>query len=161
MAAYAIAVVVLGALIGLVVMLTSKKTATPAPKSDAPPTVVAKPTEKPKPVEAPYPPLPAGKLEEGKKLVTTFDKDAIEANRLYDESIKSKKAGDDKEWQAKLLESRNLLEAIKDQWNGFIGTLPSSKDYDIEQVARHYFPKEGGQVTQLIKKLAAMKSDQR
>ena len=114
-----------------------------------------------KPLPASFPNVSPAKLEEGKKLVGTFEKDAAEANRLYDESIKAKKDGDDAKWQAKLKESRKLLENINDQWNEFIGTLPSSKDYDVEEVAKHYFAREGGQVTQLIKKLAAMKSDER
>ncbi len=158
--AYVVAVGVLGLIIGLVVMMSGKKD-TPKPKPPPPPTAPVVPVKPPAPNAPPYPTVPAARLEEARTLVASFDADAAKANKLYDESIRAKKEGDDALWQSKLKEARGLLEGIKDQWNDFISRLPSSKDYDEEAVARHYFEREGGKVTQLIKKLAAMKSDER
>ena len=158
--AYVVAIAVVGLIIGLVVMMSGKKEAPKPPPAPPPPapTVPVKPAA---PAPPPYPTVSAAKLEEGRKLAGSFDGTAATANKLYDESIRAKKDGDDALWQKKLKDARGLLEGIKDQWNEFIATLPSSKDYDEEAVARHYFEREGGKVTQLIKKLAAMKSDER
>jgi|GEM_PF-3482087 len=158
--AYVVAIGVVGLIIGLVVMMSGKKDA-PKPPPKAPPPAPVVPVKPAAPAAAPYPTVPAAKLEEARKLATSFEADAAKANKLYDESIRAKKDGEDALWQSKLKEARGLLEGIKDQWNEFIATLPSSKDYDEEAVARHYFEREGGKVTQLIKKLAAMKSDER
>ena len=158
--AYVVAIAVVGLIIGLVVMMSGKKDA-PKPPPKAPPPAPVAPVKPAAPAAAPYPQVPAAKLEEARTLAKSFEADAAKANVLYDESIRAKKAGDDAVWQSKLKDARGLLEGIKDQWTEFIATLPSSKDYDEEAVARHYFEREGGKVTQLIKKLAAMKSDER
>jgi len=159
--AYAIAVVVLGLVIGLVVLLSAKKAGPAKPKETSPAPTTLKPTEPVKPPPPGFPTVSAAKLEEGKKLVASFEKNAADANRLYDESIRAKKDGDDAKWQAKLTEAGDLLGPINDQWNAFIATLPTSKDYDIEQVAMHYFARESGLVTKYTQKLAAMKTDKR
>jgi len=114
-----------------------------------------------KPTEAPYPPVPEATLAKGRDLVKTFDQDLAKANELYQESQKAKKAGDDAAWQSKLKDARKLAEGINDRWNEFIVTLPHSKDYDEEQVAKHYFYKESGIAAKTGKLLAAMKSDER
>jgi hypothetical protein len=160
--AYAAAAAVVGLVVVLFLALSGgkgKPAPTPEKPAPTPPTVApAAPT---KPAEKPYPPLPEAKKLEGSALVKTFDRDIVEAERLYKESLKAKEAGNDAEWQAKLAQVSDLATAINDKWNDFIATLPSSRDYDEEQVARHYFYKESGIVARAGKLLAAMKSDRR
>jgi hypothetical protein len=160
---YVAAGVVVVLIVGVLIAMSGGKkkaappTSTPAPAAPAP-EPVATPT---KPGEAPYPILSAAKQEEGRNLVRTFEQAANDADRLYKESLKAKEAGDEAAWQSKLGEAATLLHGINDRWNEFIASLPSSRDYDEEQVARHYFPKESGQVARWTKLLAAMKSDKR
>ena len=159
--AYAFAVIiVVGVVVLVIAMSGGKKPAPPQPKAPVavPVPVVTKPVG---PKEKPYPPMPAAKIDEARKLVATFDRDSAEGERLYNESLQAKKAGLDAEWQSKLKEARRLLEDIRDKWNDFMATLPHNSDYDEEQVTAHYFPRENGRVASLTKKLAAMKSDER
>jgi hypothetical protein len=160
--AYAFAVIIV---IGVVIMIIAMSSGKKAPPVKAPPPVesvpVATVTKPVKASEKPYPAMPAAKVDEARRLVSTFEADGAKGKRLYDESLAAKKAGNDAEWQSKLKEARGLLEDIRDKWNDFIATLPSSKDYDVEQVAMHYFSTESGKVTRLTKPLAAMKSDER
>jgi hypothetical protein len=160
---YAAAAAVLALVVGLVVMLGSKNKTPAGPSGPTPttPPPAATPAGPAKPSAPPYPPMPAAKLAEGQALVKTFDRDAAEADRLYKESLRAKEAGDDAAWQGRLKESRDLLNGIKDSWNEFLGTLPSNKDYDEEDVAKHYFYRESGLVAKATKLLAAMKSDER
>ena len=160
--AYAFAVIIVVGIVVVVIATSGGKKPTPVPArppvDSVPVPVVTRPV---KPGEKPYPPMPAAKVDEARRLVATFDADAAKGDRLYDESLKAKKAGNDAEWQSKLKEARSLLENIRDKWNDFIATLPNTSDYDVEQVTAHYFSTENGKVTRLTKKLAAMKSDER
>jgi hypothetical protein len=160
--AYAFAVIiVVGVVVMIIAMSGGKKPApvkAPPPVESVPTPVVVKPV---KAGEKPYPAMPAAKIDEARKLVATFEADGAKGKVLYDESVQAKKAGNDAQWQSKLKEARGLLEDIRDKWNDFIATLPSSKDYDVEQVAMKYFSTESGKVTRLTKPLAAMKSDER
>ena len=161
-AATIVAVAVVGLIIGAVVLMPGKKKAPPsAPPPASVPVTPTKASEPSKPPPKPYPPMPQEKLAEGIALVKTFEADGAKADALYKESQQAKKDGDDAKWQSKLTEAKDLVSNIKDQWNDFIGGLPASKDYDQEEVARHYFEKESGQVTKLTKVLAAMKSDEK
>ena len=160
--AYAFAVIIVIGIVVVVIATSGGKKPAPVP---AKPPVEAVPTpvvQKPvKAGEKPYPAMPAAKVDEARRLVSTFELDGAKGKQLYDESLKAKKSGNDAEWQSKLKEARTLLEGINQKWNSFIETLPSSKDYDVEQVAMHYFSAESGKVTRLTKPLAAMKSDER
>jgi hypothetical protein len=109
----------------------------------------------------PYPEMPAAKYAEAKSLATSFEADARRANALYDESLRAKKAGDDALWQSKLKEAKQLLHEINEKWNEFIASLPSNRDHDEEDVVRHFFERENGQVATYTRKLANMKSDER
>ena len=120
-----------------------------------------RPTQPVAPAPPPYPAISPAKLEEGRTLAASFEAKAAEADKLYAESVRAKKAGEDALWQSKLREARALLDGINDEWNEFILGMPKSKDYNEEDVARHYFEREGGKVTRLLKNLSAMKSDQR
>jgi hypothetical protein len=142
--AYLAAAAVLALIVVLFFALGGKKTPPPAPPEKPAPAPVAPPTAPAKPAEKPYPPLSEAKKREGTELAKSFEKDIAEADRLYKESLKAKEAGNDAEWQAKLGQVSDLATAINDKWNEFIATLPSSRDYDEEQVARHYFYKESG-----------------
>lgn len=160
--AYAFAVIIVIGIVVVVIATSGGKK--PAPVAAKPPVesvpvpVVTKPV---KPGEKPYPPMPAAKVDEARRLVSTFEADGAKGKQLYDESLKAKKAGNDAEWQSKLKEARTLLEGINERWNKFIETLPSNSDYDVEQVTAKYFSTENGKVTRLTKPLAAMKSDER
>lgn len=161
MMAYAVAVVLLAVVVVAVVVMSGKKKDAPKP----PPTPVAPPPAAPTPPPAsagkPYPPVPEATVAKGRELVRGFAADADKASRLYAESLKAKGAGDDATWQGKLKEARALLENIKDQWNDFVGALPSNRDWDSEDVAKHYLGRESGQVQNMLKPLAAMKTDER
>lgn len=160
--AYLAAAVVVALVVVLFISLGGKGKEKPAP--EAPKPVAAAPTAAPKPAapaEKPYPPLPEAKKREGADLAASFTKDIAEAERIYKESLKAKEAGDDAAWQAKLADVSRLANGINDRWNEFIVSLPESRDYDQEQVARHYFYKESGIAARAGKLLAAMKSDQR
>jgi hypothetical protein len=162
-AATIVSVAVVGLIIGGVVLMSGKKKDLPQPKIPAS-VPVAAPKATPgdtKPPPPPYPDMPAAKVAEAAALVRTFEADASKAEGLYKESQQAKKDGDDVKWQAKLKEAKDLVSDIKDKWNDFIAGLPTSKDYDQEEVARHYLEKENGRVAQLTKVLAAMKSDER
>lgn len=160
-AATVVGVAVVGLIIGGVVLMSGGKKPPPAPKLPAaPPTPVA-PATPGKPPPPAYPPMPPEKATEAASLVKTFESDATKAEGLYKESQQAKKDGDDARWQSKLKEAKQLLADINDKWNEFISTLPKNKDYDEEEVARHYFEREGGKVATYTKKLAAMKSDER
>lgn len=161
MVATVVAVGLVVVIIGAVVLSSSgKKDKGPAPLPKAAPPVAA-PVVPGKPPPPPFPAMPPEKLTEASKLVQTFEADAAKADALYKESQKAKKDGDDALWQSKLKQAKDLVNDIKDKWNDFIGTLPTSKDYDQEEVARHYLERESGRVAQLTKVLAAMKSDER
>ncbi len=161
-AATIVAVAVVGLIIGGVVLMSGKKKE--APKSTLP---AAVPAAAPKaavdttPKAKPFPPMPQEKVTEAVALVKTFEADSAKADAIYAESLRAKADGDDVKWQAKFTEFDHLLQGIKRKWTDFIDSLPSNADYDVEEVARHYFEKEGGRVAQLTKKLAASKTDQR
>lgn len=161
-AATVVAVAVVGLIVGGVILMSGKKGNAPKPvipaSVPAPTPVVPVSTKPPPP---PYPEMPAAKVTEAAALVNTFEADAAKAEGLYKESQQAKKDGDDVKWQSKLKEAKDLVSDIKDKWNDFIGGLPTSKDYDQEDVARHYLEKQSGRVAQLTKVLAAMKSDER
>jgi hypothetical protein len=144
-----VGVVVVGAIVGAVFLMGGKKT--PPPK--ALPTATVQEPPKPAaptgPAPKPYPTMPAAKATEAASLVQSFEGDGARAQTLYTESQKAKKDGDDALWQKKLHEAVNIASAINGKWNDFIATLPASKDYDEEEVAKHYFSKESGRVTQL------------
>ena len=158
MMAYAVAGIVVVALIVVLVVSNKKPAVAPPP----PPPAAAAPAAAPGPVkpgEKPYPTIPQAMVDEGRGLVRTFEKDAAAADRLYNESQKLKKAGDDAGWQAKLREAANLYHGINVRWNDFVDRLPTGTGYDSGDVERHYFKSEAGQVQRYTKLLAAMKSD--
>lgn len=161
MMGYAVAVVLLAVVVVAVVVMSGKKKDAPKPPPPAPaPAAPVAPTSG-GPAPKPYPPVPDSTVSKGRDLVRTFQNDADKASRLYAESLKAKGAGDDTTWQSKLKEARALLENIKDQWNEFVGGLPSNRDWDSEDVAKHYLGRESGQVQTMLKPLAAMKTDER
>jgi hypothetical protein len=154
------AVVVVGLVVAVVAMSGGSKPAAPPPTATVKttPTVAAAPVA---PATKPYPEMPSAKIAEAKRLADSFADDARRGDALYAESLKAKQAGDDAAWQKKLGEAKQLYETIKDKWNDFVDGLPSNKDHDTEDVLRHYFQRESGQVQAYIKKLANMKSDER
>jgi hypothetical protein len=160
--AYAVA----GILVALVVVLFlvlggKKKTPPPAPPPPPPPTQPATSTPV-KPGEKAYPTITQAVQAEGQALVRTFEKDAADASRLYVESQKAKKAGDDAAWQAKFKQARQLADSINTRWNEFIDRLPTGNGYDTSDMERHYFPREAGRVQTMVKDvLAASKSDEK
>ncbi|HVG94431.1 MAG TPA: hypothetical protein VND21_08295 [Planctomycetota bacterium] len=158
--AYLAAAVVVVLVVVLFISMNKKKEPPPTPSKPATPVAPA-PAAPAKPAEKPYPPLLESKKREGAELAASFPKDIAEAERIYKESLKAKEAGDDAAWQSKLNDVSRLANSINDRWNEFIATLPESKDYDGEQVARHYFYKESGIAARAGKLLSAMKSDQR
>lgn len=156
-----VAVAVVGLIVGIVILMSNRKEP-PMPKlpSAVPstPVVAAAPV---KPGGPAYPVVPAAKLAEATALVKTFEADGGRAEALYRESQEAKKAGDETKWQSKLGEASDLMTGINEKWNGFIEGLPTSKDYDFEDVAKHYFPRETGLVAKYTKLLSAMKSDRK
>jgi len=158
--AYAVAGILVVLVVVLFLVLGKKKPVTSLP----PPVVPASPPVVPPPPKAgakPYPTITEAMLNEGRNLVRTFDKDAATADRLVSESVKAKGTGDETTQQAKLREARGLYTNIKNQWNDFIDRLPTGNGYETEDVAKHYFPRESGQVQKYLKNLAAMKTDQK
>ena len=83
------------------------------------------------------------------------------AARSRGEMLRGIVTGDETKWQSKLGEASDLMTGINEKWNGFIEGLPTSKDYDFEDVAKHYFPRETGLVAKYTKLLSAMKSDRK
>ncbi len=158
--AYAVAGILVVLVVVLFLVLGKKKpTATlPPPVVPVSPPVVLPP---PKAGAKPYPTITEAMLNEGRNLVRTFDKDAATADRLVSESVKAKGTGDIDTQQSKLREARGLYTNIKNQWNDFIDRLPTGNGYETEDVAKHYFARESGQVQKYLKNLAAMKTDQK
>jgi hypothetical protein len=154
------AVVVLGAIVGLIAASGGEKPKPvdpPAPPPAAP--VVAAPV---KPAGPKPPDLPPGKLEAGRALVASFATKAAEAKKLLDESQKAKAAGKDDEWQSKLQDANRLASDINDEWNEFEASLPTNKDFDQDAVSAHYFKRERGQVQGYVKDVKrSMKTDER
>ena len=150
-------------IIAAVVMMSGGKKSKPAPlPSAAPPPVVAAPVVPGKPPPPAFPTMPSAKSAEAASLVQSFQADSAKANALYEESQKAKKSGDDAAWQSKLKQAIALAAGINSKWNDFIATLPSSKDYDEEEVARHYFEKESGAVARMTATiLRASKTDEK
>jgi hypothetical protein len=153
------AVVVLGAIVGLIAASSGDKPKPVEPPAAAPPPapVVVAP---PKPAGPAYPPLPQAKVDEASRLVKTFPERGAKAQKLADEAMKAKAAGNLTEQQAKLNEARQILNSINDEWNEFIVSLPSNKDYDQEQVAAYYLRAQNGEVAKWTKLLRVMKSEQ-
>jgi hypothetical protein len=89
-------------------------------------------------------------MTKAKALAKSFEAPAAEAQRLYDEGMKAKKAGDDATWQSKMSEASRVLQGVQDEWNELILQLPQTKDYDQEQVANHYLGHEGNTVTRAL-----------
>jgi hypothetical protein len=154
------AVVVLGGIVA-VIALKSGKEAPPKPPPAPPPAPVVAPT--PVTVAGPQPPaLPAGKLEAGRALVASFAAKAAEAKKLLAESQKAKAAGNDEEWQSKLQDANRLASDINDAWEEFEASLPTTKEFDQEAVAAHYFRRERGQVDAYVKEVKrSLKTDER
>ncbi len=157
--AYAVAGVLVVLVVVVFMVLSKKKPVAELPPPPPPAPTVIVPSGPTKPGEKPYPPITEAMLNEGRNLVRTFEKDAATADRLYTDSQKAKKAGDDAGWQAKLREASNLYHGINVKWNDFVDRLPTGNGYDTNDVERHYFPREAGQVQRYTKLLAAMKSD--
>ena len=128
-----------------------------APPPTQPP-VAPPPTKAP---EKPYPTVPESKRAEADKVAAAADPVKAKAEALYKEANEAKKAGDSAKWQSKLKEMRSILENLKDQWNDFVATMPVSRDYDTEDVAKHYFGPQSGRVQAALKLLAASKSDEK
>lgn len=158
-----VAVGLVAVIIGAVVFMSGgKKDKGPAPLPKATTAPVVAPTVPSKPPPPAFPAMPSSKLTEASALVQSFQGDSAKAEALYEESQKAKKAGDDAAWQSKLKQAIGLASGINSKWNEFIATLPSSKDYDEEEVARHYFEKESGAVARMTAKiLRASKTDEK
>jgi len=149
-------------IVGVVVMSGGKKSKTPSLPSAVPPAAAPAPTAPGKPPPPAFPAMPSAKQAEAAALVQAFQADSAKANALYEESQKAKKSGDDAAWQSKLKQAIGLAAGINSKWNDFIATLPSSKDYDEEEVARHYFEKESGAVARMTATiLRASKTDEK
>ncbi len=162
--AYGAAGLVLAVVVVLVMTLKGGKKPEPQ-KTDvgsAPPT--AQPTTPPpptKPAEAPYPAVDPQIITDAKALVKTFEGPAALAQRLYDEGLRAKQAGDDATWQSKMEEASQHLTEIQDQWNELIQRMPTSKSYDEEQVANHVLGREGNVVNRALSLLSAIHKTQR
>lgn len=159
--AYGVAGVVV-ILIVVVFMVASKNKPKPAPAPVAGPAVtVAGPAASTPtaPPAKPFPPISNSLLEEGRTLATTFDADAKRADVLYEEARQAKGRNDETTWQSKMREAVRIYDSIKSRWNDFVGRLPTGNGYDVEDMARHYFPRENGVVAKFTKNLAAVKTD--
>lgn len=157
--AYAVSGILVVLVIVIVMVVNRKKPVADLPPPAQPPPSPVVPAGPAKPGEKPFPPITEAVMNEGRNLVRTFEKDAAAADRLYTESQKAKKAGDDSGWQSKLREAANLYHGINVKWNEFVDRLPTGNGYDTNDVERHYFPRESGQVQKYTKLLSAMKSD--
>ena len=158
--AYVVAIALVGGVIGLVFALGKK--GEPAKPPAAPAKKVEVIQQGPAiPAAKPYPDMPKDKQAEAQRLSSSFEADSMRADRLYAESLKAKKTGDDALWQSKLKEAGAIYHEILDKWNDFIGSLPSNGYYDAEQVVAFYFPRENGLVAKYTKALGNMKADER
>lgn len=161
LAALAIAAVLVVGIIVVVVVTSGGDKPAPKPavaETPKTPPPAAGPT---KPAEKPYPVVPQTLADRGRKIVADSKAKADEADRLYTESQKAKKAGNDAEWQSKLKQARQIYDGINDEWNDFEASLPTGNGYDQEQVAAHYFARERGQIQKYVKNLSAVKTDER
>jgi hypothetical protein len=154
---------VVGIIALLVFVMGGKKAKAPAPEPEPEPvaTPAAEPP-KPKPPEAPpFPPVDAKVIEQAKAVAKKAADPANRAKRIYDEAMEAKRAGKDDVWQQKLAEADDLLSAVQDEWNEVIQQMPTSKDYDEEEVANHYVGKEGREITKALSLLPAIKKSLR
>jgi hypothetical protein len=165
-AAYVVAgLFVVGIIVALVVVMSGDKKPKPPPAIvEAPPVAVAPPTASSVPPAAtppPFPPVDPKILEQARAVAKKSAEPAERAKAIYDEAMKARKGGDDALWQKKLLEADELLTTIQDEWNEVIQQMPSSKDYDEEEVANHYLGKEGQQITKALMLIPAIKKSLR
>ena len=158
-----VAVGLVGLIVGAVVLMSGgKKNKAPSLPAAVAPTAPVVPATPGKPAPPNFPAMPTSKLAEANALVQTFQADSAKANALYEESQKAKRSGDDAAWQSKLKEALGLAQGINQKWNDFIATLPHSNDYDVEEVARHYFERESGAVARMTATiLRAQKTDEK
>jgi hypothetical protein len=161
-AAMAIAIVVVLGGLGAVVFFMASKKDKPPPKPPPAPVVPVTPPKPPvvkPPDPPPYPPLSADRIAAVRAEVKELklDETAKKVQVLYDEAMIAKGKGDEATWQAKLREAAKLLETINDQWNEIVATMPSSKDYNEDEVANHYVGDEATQVNKALGLLPGIK----
>jgi hypothetical protein len=156
-----VAVLVVGGIVAIIAMSGGKKPEPRKPEPKPPPVAPTPPPAPTKPAEKPYPPLPGGAKERAGELLKKFEPLSKDAGELLDEAKRAKAAGNDVEWQRQLKEGLQILSQINDEWNEFEAALPSSADYDQEQVAAHYLARERGTVQKYVKRLNEAKSDAR
>jgi hypothetical protein len=160
-----LAVLLVAGVIGGIVVFATNKKDPPAAAPTAPPpsTVPVAPqpgTPKPPP-PPPYPPLDASRVLSIKKEIGEMEPLAKKGQALHDEAKALKDAGKDAEWQKKLREAVEPLEEIQDRWNEIIASLPSTKDYDEEDVANHYIGTEAEKVRKWLAPLMGLKKQMR
>jgi hypothetical protein len=163
-AAWAFAVVALLVVVVVVVVATGGKKEIEEPPAEPPvATLAPKPaaTGPVKPPPAPFPKISDALLTKARALVKTFEAPAREGNRLYDEGMKAKQAGNDAVWQSKMEEAMPYFQGIQDAWNELVGEMPPSNDYDQEQVANHHLGSEGKQVSRYLERYQAIRKTMR
>jgi hypothetical protein len=160
------AVVVIGAVAGIVLATAGGKKGPPPPSSSSDGTPTQTPATAPKgpdkpPPPPPYPPMDVNKILEIKAKVKSFEPQIARGQQLYDEAIKLKNEKKDEEWQAKLKEASLEFEAVQDEWNAILESLPTSTHYDMEDVANHYLGQEGAKVAKAMQTIMAIKKQRR
>jgi hypothetical protein len=165
-AAYVVAgLFVVGIIVALIVVMGGDKKKKPAPSvAAAPPAAPSTPEARPvpsTPAPPPFPPLDPKVLEQARAVAKKSAEPAERAKAIYDEAMKARKSGDDALWQKKLLEADEILTVVQDEWNEVIQQMPTSKDYDEEEVANHYLGKEGQQITRALSLIPAIKKSLR
>jgi hypothetical protein len=114
------------------------------------------------PTRSPPPPLSEGVKAHAAEVAKEIAPLDIEAKGIYDEAMTAKAAGDEKTWQTKLKEAASVLGRIQERWNDEIidaiqMEIPSTSDWDAEEVANHYLGAEGQKISKALELLAAVK----
>lgn len=142
-----IAIVVLGGIGAVLVMKgrgkEEKKPVQPAASVPNAPPINSRPTgptEKPK-----VPPtMPSVGVQEAVKATAPqLEEIATQAQALYEEAMAARGSGNEKLWQEKLAEARNIAGAGLDIYNEeIIAVIPPNADYD-EEAATNYWVERG------------------
>jgi hypothetical protein len=149
---------------GLVFLMSGGKKEKPLVETVYEPPPTPEPSEPAKtkePEKPPYPKVEPRLIEQARAVAKKAADPAARAKRVYDEAMEAKRKGNDDLWQAKLAEADEILTPLQDEWNEIIQQMPSTKDYDEEEVANHYVGKEGREIQKALALLPGIKKSLR
>lgn len=158
-----------GVVVGVIVLAIAlfsgggkKPSAPPSPPPMAPAPVPPR-AEAPVVPSKPPPPALSDAIRKEAGDLTTKAKDlASQGEKIYEEAMAAKRAGDEETWQAKLEEASVPYYEIQDLWNELIVQMPTSDDWpDAEDVANYHLGTEGDLISKALSRLHDIQKQRR